>query len=167
MRKKNRKGIIAAVLAAVLVAATPLTTQAADRPYSWFGWRNIWAQWFSWPERMQETQPETAQKLDAPEITNASYRHQGVYSFLPDHLRVYWSEVEGADHYEALVTKKDGTSKTYIETTEGLLIYGKDDEFLAKCIAGGTVSVRAVDKDGNVSDWSNPEEISHNQMHLG
>ena len=166
MKKKNRKGIIAAVLAAVVVAATPLTTQAADRPRSWFGWSNMWAQWFSWPDRMQ-TQPETAQKLDTPEITDASYRHNGVYSFLPDHLRVYWTEVEGADHYEVLVTKKDGTSKTYVETTEGLLIYGKNDVFLAKCIAGGTVSVRAVDKDGNVSDWSDPEEISHNQLHLG
>ena len=166
MGRKKRKGIIAAVLAAVLVAATPLSTQAADRPHSWFGWRNMWTQWFSWPDRMQ-TQSETAQKLDTPEITDASYRHNGVYSFLPDHLRVYWTEVEGADHYEVLVTKKDGTSKTYRETVTGLLIYGKDDEFLAKCIAGGTVSVRAVDKDGNVSDWSEPEEISHNQMHLG
>lgn len=167
MRKKNRKGIIAAVLATVLVAATPLTTQAADRPHSWFGWRSMWMQWVDWPDRMQETQPETAQKLDTPEITDASYRHNGVYSFLPDHLRVYWTEAEDADHYEALVTKKDGTSKTYRETVAGLLRYGKDDEFLAKCIAGGTVSVRAVDKDGNVSEWSEPEEISHNQMHLG
>ena len=114
-----------------------------------------------------QTQTETAQKLDAPEITDASYRHNGVYSFLPDHLRVYWTEVEGADYYEVLVTQKDGTSKTYIEAVAGLLIYGKDDVFLAKCIAGGTVSVRAVDKDGNVSGWSEPEEISHNQMHLG
>lgn len=166
MKKKNRKGIIAAVLAAVLIASTPLTTQAADRTHSWFGWRSAWAQWFNWPDRMQ-TQPETAQKLDTPEITDASYRHNGVYSWLPDHLRVYWTEVEGADHYEVLVTKKDGTSKTYVETVAGLLIYGKDDVFLAECVAGGTVSVRAVDKDGNVSDWSDPEEISHNQMHLG
>lgn len=165
MKRKKKKGIIAAALAAVLVAATPLTTQAADRTHSWFGWSNMWAQWFSWPDRMQ-TQPETAQKLDTPEITDASYRHNGVYSFLPDHLRVYWTEVEGADHYEVLVTKKDGTSKTYVETVAGLLIYGKDDEFLAKCIAGGTVSVRAVDKDGTVSAWSEPEEISHNQMHF-
>lgn len=167
MRKKNRKGIIAAVLAVVLVAATPITTQAADRPHSWFGWRSAWTQWFDWPDRMQETQQETAQKLDAPEITDASYRHNSVYSFLPDHLRASWTEVEGADHYEVLVTKKDGTSKTYIETVPSLLIYGKNDEFLSKCIAGGTVSVRAVDKDGNVSEWSKPEEISHNQLHLG
>lgn len=166
MKKKNRKGIIAAVLAAVLVLATPLTTRAADRPHSWFGWSNMWAQWFSWPDRTQEG-AETAQKLDTPEITDASYRHNGVYSFLPDHLRVHWSEVEGANHYEVLVTKKDGTTKTYTESVPSLLRYGKDDEFLADCIAGGTVSVRAVDKDGNVSDWSNPEEISHNQMHLG
>lgn len=167
MRKKNRKGIIAAVLATVLIVSTPLTTQAADRPRSWFGWRSAWTQWFGWPDRMQETQPETAQKLETPEITDASYRHNGVYSFLPDHLRVYWTEIEGADHYEVLITNKDGTSKTYVETVAGLLRYGKDDEFLANCIAGGTVSVRAVDKDGNVSDWSDPEEISHNQMHLG
>lgn len=166
MKKKNRKGIIAAALAAVLVAA-PLTTQAADRTHSWFGWHSTWAQWFSWPDRMQETQTETHQKLDTPEITDSSYRHNGVYSFLPDHLRVHWTEVEGADHYEVLVTKKDGTSKTYRETVTGLLIYGKNDEFLSKCVAGGTVSVRAVDKDGNVSDWSEPEEISHNQFHLG
>lgn len=166
MKKKNRKGIIAAALAAVLVAVTPLTTQAADRPHSWFGWSNMWAQWFSWPHRMQ-TQPETAQKLDAPEITDASYRHNGVYSFLPDHLRVHWTEADGADHYEVLVTKKDGTSKTYVETVAGLLRYGKDDEFLADCIAGGTVKVRAVDESGNASAWSEPEEISHNQLHLG
>lgn len=166
MRKKNRKGIIAAVLAAVLVAVTPLTTQAADRPHSWFGWRSAWAQWFEWMHRGQDD-TETVQKLDTPEITDAAYRHNGVYSFLPDHLRVHWSEVEGADHYEVLITKKDGTSKTYRETVAGLLRYGKDDEFLSKCVAGGTVSVRAVDKDGKVSDWSEPEEISHNQMHLG
>lgn len=165
MKKKNRKGIIAAVLAAVLVA-TPLTTQAADRPHSWFGWSNMWTKWFSWPHRTQ-TQPETEQKLETPQITDASYRHNGVYSFLPDHLRVHWSEVEGANHYEVLVTKKDGTTKTYTESVPSLLRYGKDDEFLADCIAGGTVRVRAVDKDGNVSDWSEPEEISHNQMHLG
>ena len=165
MRRKKKKGIIAAALAAVLVAA-PLTTQAADRTHSWFGWHSTWTQWFNWSHRTQDD-TETVQKLDTPEITDASYRHQGVYSFLPDHLRVHWTEVEGANHYEVLVTKKDGTSKTYIETTEGLLIYGKDDEFLAKCTAGGTVSVRAVDKDGNVSEWSEPEEISHNQMHLG
>lgn len=167
MKKKNRKGIIAAALAAVLIVSTPLTTQAADRTHSWFGWSNMWTQWFSWPHRTQETQPETAQKLDAPEITDASYRHQGVYSFLPDHLRVHWTEVEGADHYEVLVTKKDGTSKTYMESVPSLLIYGKNDEFLAKCIAGGTVRVRAVDESGNASAWSEPEEISHNQLHLG
>lgn len=166
MKKKNRKGIIAAALAAVLVAATPITTQAADRTHSWLGWHSTWTQWFSWPHRTQEG-AETAQKLDTPEITDASYRHNGVYSFLPDHLRVHWSEVEGANHYEVLVTKKDGTSKTYVETVAGFLIYGKDDEFLAKCIAGGTVRVRAVDESGNVSEWSDPEEISHNQMHLG
>lgn len=165
MKKKNRKGIIAAALAAVLVAA-PLTTQAADRTHSWFGWRSAWTQWFGWMHRGQDG-TETAQKLETPQITDASYRHNGVYSFLPDHLRVYWTEVEGADHYEVLVTKKDGTSKTYRETVAGLLRYGKDDEFLADCIAGGTVRVRAVDKDGNVSDWSEPEEISHNQLHLG
>ena len=166
MEKKNRKGIIAAALAVVLVAATPLTTQAADKPHSWFGWSNMWTQWFNWSHRTQEG-AATEQKLDTPEITDASYRHNGVYSFLPDHMRVHWSEVEGVDHYEVLVTKKDGTSKTYVETVAGLLIYGKDDEFLAKCIAGGTVSVRAVDKTDNVSEWSEPEEISHNQMHLG
>lgn len=166
MERKKKKGIIAAALAAVLVLATPLTTQAADRPHSWFGWSNMWAQWFNWSHRTQEG-TETTQKLEAPQITDASYRHNGVYSFLPDHLRVYWTEADGADHYEVLVTKKDGTSKTYVETVAGLLRYGKDDEFLAKCVAGGTVSVRAVDKDGNVSDWSDSEEISHNQMHLG
>lgn len=165
MKKKNRKGIIAAALAAVLVAA-PLTTQAADRPHSWFGWSNMWAQWFSWTDRMQ-TQPETNQKLDTPEITDASYRHNGVYSFLPDHLRVHWSEVEGANHYEVLVTKKDGTTKTYTESVPSLLRCGKDDEFLADCIAGGTVRVRAVDESGNASAWSEPEKISHNQLHLG
>ena len=166
MKKKNRKGIIAAALAAVLVAVTPLTTQAADRPHSWFGWRSAWTQWFGWMHRGQDG-TETVQELKTPQITDASYRHNGVYSFLPDHLRVHWTEVEGADHYEVLVTKKDGASKTYIEATAGLLIYGKDDEFLAKCIAGGTVSVRAVDESGNVSEWSEPEEISHNQLHLG
>lgn len=166
MKKKNRKGIIAAALAAVLVAVTPLTTQAADRPHSWFGWRSAWTQWFGWMHRGQDD-TETVQKLETPQITDASYRHNGVYSFLPDHLRVHWSEVEGADHYEVLVTKKDGTSKTYTESVPSLLRYGKDDEFLAKCIAGGTVSVRAVDKSGNVSEWSDPKEISHNQMHLG
>lgn len=166
MRKKNRKGIIAAALAAVLVAATPFTTQAADRPHSWFGWRSAWTQWFSWPHRTQ-TQPETEQELDTPQITDASYRHNGVYSFLPDHLRVHWTEVEGADHYEVLVTKKDGTSKTYTESVPSLLRCGKDDVFLSECISGGTVSVRAVDKSGNVSGWSEPEEISHNQLHLG
>lgn len=166
MRKKNRKGIIAAALAAVLIASTPLTTQAADRTHSWFGWSNMWTQWFSWPHRTQE-EAETNQKLETPQITDASYRHNGVYSFLPDHLRVHWTEVEGADHYEVLVTKKDGTSKTYVETVAGLLIYGKNDVFLAECIAGDTVSVRAVDESGNVSEWSEPEEISHNQLHLG
>lgn len=166
MKKKNRKGIIAAALAAVLVAATPITTQAADRTHSWFGWGNMWAQWFEWMHRGQDD-TETVQKLETPEITDASYRHNGVYSFLPDHLRVHWSEVESADHYEVLVTKKDGTSKTYTESVPSLLRYGKDDEFLADCIAGGTVRVRAVDESGNASAWSEPEEISHNQLHLG
>ena len=166
MKRKKKRGIIAAVLAAVLVSATPLSTQAADRPHSWFGWRSVWTEWFDWPHRTQDG-TETAQELKTPQIEDASYRHNGVYSFLPDHLRVYWTEVEGADHYEALVTKKDGTSKTYTESVPSLLIYGKNDEFLSECIAGGTVSVRSVDKDGNVSEWSEPEEISHNQMHLG
>ena len=166
MNRKKRKGIIAAALVAALIVSTPITTQAADRPYSWFGWHSTWTQWFDWMHRGQDD-TETVQELETPQITDASYRHNGVYSWLPDHLRVHWSEVEGADHYEVLVTKKDGTSKTYVETVAGLLRYGKDDEFLAKCISGGTVSVRAVDKSGNVSDWSKPEEISHNQMHLG
>lgn len=105
--------------------------------------------------------------LSVPANVDASFKHHGTYSYLPDHLEVAFDPVDGASGYEILIAAADGSEKTYTVDTNFLMIYAESDDFISGGVSGGSVQVRALGSDGSVSLWSDPEEISHNQIHMG
>ena len=114
-------------------------------------------------EKDSEKSAEEPASASVENIT-ASYRHKGVYSYLPDHFYVVWDKVPGAESYEVRVIKKDGTEKIYTTENNSLTIF--QDDFITGCIAGGTVEIKAIGE-GLSETWSEKEKISHNQIHIG
>ena len=103
-------------------------------------------------------------KIDAPEITEAIYRHSKAF-YEDTRLQARWSEVENADHYEIKITKTNGDSKTYTSNYESLTVNEGSDNFIIDCVRSGKIKVRAVSANGNYSNWSEEKTISCNSLH--
>ena len=65
-----------------------------------------------------------------------------------------WGEVDNATSYEVMVTKTDGTKKTYTTSYNTLVRANYFDEFLADGIDGATIRVKAYGEDETFSLWS-------------
>ncbi len=113
-----------------------------------------------------ETKPTTTE-LEAPEITDAKYVH-GTSAWNMSRLEVCWTAVEGAEHYEVLISKADGEAITYTTAKTNLFctdaacprVYIAEDSLWA----AAAVMVRAVA--GNVfGPWSEPEKLGCNGIH--
>ena len=86
--------------------------------------QSFWDKWFAdhpitipestEPTEPVETEPESTE-LGVPVITNAHYTH-GRAIYIPSNLRIEWTEVEGAENYEVLITLANGETITYMET---------------------------------------------------
>ena len=109
--------------------------------------------------------------LSTPEITEATYHHKTVYYGDTNRLQVRWNAVDDATSYEIVVTKSDGTSRTYTSNYTSLIVKKGSDDFITECTnqngKSAKVKVRAVKNDGEVySLWTDDETVSCNSIHF-
>lgn len=69
-------------------------------------------------------------------------------------LSVQWDKVDNATHYEVMVTKTDGTEKTYATSYNAFVRANYYDEFLKDGLENATVRVKAYGEDETFSLWS-------------
>ena len=125
---------------------------------------------FEFPE---ETEPEeTEPKETEPEITELEtpiILESRFYHASPSRLQVDWNPVDGAKTYEVEITKANGETFTY--TTDSAMLYLAGVTCPRVYIeetstwASASVRVRAV-RDDLVGDWSNPEKIGCDALHM-
>lgn len=92
--------------------------------------------------------------LEKPSVKYISYikreTRYGTYGC----LSVQWDKVDNATHYEVMVTKTDGTKKTYTTSYNAFVRANYADEFLDDGMDGATVKVKAYGADETFSLWS-------------
>ena len=92
--------------------------------------------------------------LEKPSVKYASYikrtSRYGTYGC----LSVQWDKVDNATHYEVMVTKADGTKKTYTTSYNTFVRANYFDEFLTEGMENATVRVKAYGEDETFSLWS-------------
>lgn len=136
---------------------------------------SFWDKWFKdHPIQLPEielTEPVEAVEaieLSVPTITTAKYVHKTPYYGMKRHLEISWNVVEGAESYEVLITKADGTTIDY--TVANNMIYDTSAECPRVYIeeehlwAAASVQVRAVAGD-IYSEWSEVEKIGCDMLH--
>lgn len=111
-------------------------------------------------DKLQSAIDEAAKKfleknvLEKPSVKYASYikrtSRYGTYGC----LSVQWEEVDNATSYEVMVTKTDGTKKTYTTSYNTLVRANYFDEFLKDGLENATVRVKAYGEDETFSLWS-------------
>lgn len=111
-------------------------------------------------DKLQSAIDEAAKKfweknvLEKPVVKYASYikrtSRYGTYGC----LSVQWDKVDNATNYEIMVTKVDGTQKTYKTSYTVLVKSNYYDEFLDDGMDGATVRVKAYGEDETFSLWS-------------
>lgn len=104
--------------------------------------------------------------LSTPKITECRYIHSNVF-YSKSRLQVRWDEVEDATSYEIMVTKADGTSRTYTSNYTSLIVDKNEDDFITGCPKPATVKVRAVKDDGALySLWTEEDDVACNAIHF-
>lgn len=92
--------------------------------------------------------------LEKPSVKYASYikrtSRYGTYGC----LSVQWDKVDNATNYEVMVTKADGTKKTYTTSYNTFVRANYYDEFLKDGLENATVRVKAYGEDETFSLWS-------------
>ena len=126
---------------------------------------SFWDKWFE--EHPVEIPAQTEPNLGAPEITNAHYTHSRS-AYAPSYLQIDWTAVDGADHYEVLITFANGETITYVETDTS--VYDADVT-CPQSYKGGNghiayVKVRAIIGERHGA-WSAEDTISCNALHFG
>ena len=156
---RKMKKIIAVVLMAVLTLACAVPTMACTPPLN--------PPKIDIPEitvkiddKLQDAMDAAAKKfleknvLEKPVVKYASYikrtSRYGTYGC----LSVQWDKVDNATHYEVMVTKADGTKKTYTTTYNTFVRANYFDEFLTEGMENATVRVKAYGENETFSLWS-------------
>ena len=111
------------------------------------------------------TKPEITE-LGIPKIKNAHYTHSRA-AYSDSNLSIEWTEVEGAESYEVLITLANGDTITYVETDTHVYdtdiqcpqSYKGDNGHIAY------IKVRAIAED-IVGEWSEQDTISCNAFHF-
>lgn len=92
--------------------------------------------------------------LEKPSVKYTSYIKRtsgyGTYGC----LSVQWDKVDNATHYEVMVTKTDGTTKTYTTSYNAFVRANYYDEFLKDGLENATVRVKAYGENETFSLWS-------------
>lgn len=92
--------------------------------------------------------------LEKPSVKYTSYikrtSRYGTYGC----LSVQWDKVDNATHYEVMVTKTDGTTKTYTTSYNAFVRANYYDEFLKDGLENATVRVKAYGENETFSLWS-------------
>ena len=111
-------------------------------------------------DKLQEAMDAAAKKfleknvLAKPAVKYASHikrtSRYGTYGC----LSVQWDKVDNATSYEVMVTKADGTKKTYTTSYNTFVRANYYDEFLADGIDGAVIRVKAYGEDETFSLWS-------------
>ena len=111
-------------------------------------------------DKLQEAMDAAAKKfleknvLEKPVVKYASYikrtSRYGTYGC----LSVQWDKVDNATSYEVMVTKTDGTKKTYTTFYNALVRANYLDEFLADGMDGAVIRIKAYGEDETFSLWS-------------
>lgn len=140
-------------LSLLLVLAIPVPASACGFAASgWRGWICRWWSIFRPPD------------LGVPAVTVASYVHS---HYITPHLLIDWDPVEGADSYEVLITRADGTVETCTTDTD-LLCRGMECPKVYIDSTGtwtaATVQVRAL-SGSRAGDWSAAVKIGCNMIH--
>ena len=111
-------------------------------------------------DKLQEAMDAAAKKfleknvLEKPVVKYASYikrtSRYGTYGC----LSVQWGEVDNATSYEVMVTKTDGTKKTYTTSYNTFVRANYFDEFLSEGMDGAVIRIKAYGEDETFSLWS-------------
>ena len=111
-------------------------------------------------DKLQEAMDAAAKKfleknvLEKPAVKYASYikrtSRYGIYGC----LSVQWDKVDNATSYEVMVTKADGTKKTYTTSYNTFVRANYYDEFLKDGLENATVRVKAYGENETFSIWS-------------
>lgn len=156
---KKMKKLLAVVLTATLTFACAMPVKACTPPLN--------PPKIEIPEitvkidgKLQEAMDAAAKKfieknvLEKPVVKYASYikrtSRYGTYGC----LSVQWGEVDNATSYEVMVTKTDGTKKTYTTSYNMFVRANYYDEFLKGGLENATVRVKAYGEDETFSIWS-------------
>lgn len=156
---KKMKKLLAVVLTATLTFACAMPVKACTPPLN--------PPKIEIPEitvkidgKLQEAMDAATKKfieknvLEKPVVKYASYikrtSRYGTYGC----LSVQWGEVDNATSYEVMVTKTDGTKKTYTTSYNAFVRANYYDEFLDDGMDGATVKVKAYGVDETFSLWS-------------
>lgn len=156
---QKMKKLLAVVLAATLTLTCAVPTMACTPPLN--------PPKVEIPEitvkiddKLQSAIDEAAKKfweknvLGKPVVKYASYikrtSRYGTYGC----LSVQWDKIDNATHYEVMVTKADGTKKTYTTSYNTLVRANYYDEFLKDGLENATVKVKAYGEDETFSLWS-------------
>ena len=161
---KKMKKLIAVVLMAVLTLACAVPALACTPPLN--------PPKIEIPEitvkiddKLQDAIDAAAKKfleknvLEKPSVKYTSYikrtSRYGTYGC----LSVQWDKVGNATHYEVMVTKTDGTKKTYTTSYNAFVRANYYDEFLDDGMDGATVKVKAYGVDETFSLWSDEVDV--------
>lgn len=156
---RKMKKIIAVVLMAVLTLACAVPALACTPPLK--------PPHIDIPEievkiddKLQDAIDAAAKKfleknvLEKPSVKYTSYikreTRYGTYGC----LSVQWDKVDNATHYEVMVTKTDGTEKTYATSYNAFVRANYYDEFLKDGLENATVRVKAYGENETFSLWS-------------
>lgn len=111
-------------------------------------------------DKLQSAIDEAAKKfweknvLEKPTIWKATCIHRTTRYGTYGCLSASWNKVNNATHYEVMVTKTDGTTKTYTTSYNAFVRANYYDEFLKDGLENATVRVKAYGENETFSLWS-------------
>ena len=156
--KKNKK--LVAIMCAVMVAVSCVVPTMACTPPLKPPHIDIPEIEVKIDDKLQDAIDAAAKKfleknvLEKPSVKYTSYikrtSRYGTYGC----LSVQWDKVNNATHYEVMVTKTDGTTKTYTTSYNAFVRANYYDEFLKDGLENATVRVKAYGENETFSLWS-------------
>lgn len=156
--KKNKK--LVAIMCAVMVAVSCVVPTMACTPPLNPPHVEIPDIEVKIDDKLQDAIDAAAKKfleknvLEKPSVKYTSYikreTRYGTYGC----LSVQWDKVDNATHYEVMMTKIDGTKKTYTTSYNAFVRANYYDEFLKDGLENATVRVKAYGENETFSLWS-------------